>query len=200
MGADFVTLVTRLGNTAQTTSTVGVDRETGTFLLGPDEKDPVKAVFHDTAGQERYRAIATGFYRDSHGAMLVYDVGNRETFGELHVWLGELRQYAPEGCTLMLLGNKSDLPSNARTSVLTEEGLEFAEKHGMAFMEVSALSGVGVKEAFMALLNRCHEVKTQAAAAAGDGTARGSSGAAAPASVVTVSPKTPAPAPAGGCC
>lgn len=40
----------------------------------------------DTLGQERFKAIAPIFYRRSIGALLVYDVTNKESFLALETW------------------------------------------------------------------------------------------------------------------
>lgn len=38
----------------------------------------------DTAGQEKYHALGPIYYRDSHGALLVYDVTDEDSFAK--VW------------------------------------------------------------------------------------------------------------------
>lgn len=47
-----------------------------------------------TAGQERYRAITSAYYRSAVGAMIVYDIVLKETFDNVERWLSELRQHA----------------------------------------------------------------------------------------------------------
>lgn len=133
--------------------------EQGRFSLGPDTTDTVLAQVCDTAGQERFRAIATTYYRGANGAMLVYDVTDKLSFEALISWLKELQAIAPPDVVLMLLGNKGDMVRNPDTSVPVEDGLAFATEHNMAFMEVSALSGAGVAEAFGALLKQCDSLR-----------------------------------------
>ena len=48
--------------------------------------------------------------------------------------------------TIILVGNKSDLAY--RRKVTKEEGEEFAQKHGLLFVEASAKEDKGVQEAF----------------------------------------------------
>jgi Ras-related protein Rab-18 len=50
-----------------------------------------------------------------------------------------------EGAVKMLVANKVDLP---KMEVSPKEGLEFAEQHGMLFIETSAKTRKGVKQAF----------------------------------------------------
>ncbi|CAL9109618.1 unnamed protein product [Musa acuminata var. zebrina] len=47
----------------------------------------------------------------------------------------------------MLIGNKCDLAR--RRAVSTEEGVQFAEDHGLYFMETSAKTAQNVEEAFI---------------------------------------------------
>ena len=47
----------------------------------------------------------------------------------------------------MLIGNKSDL--DAKREVKAEEGLAFAQEHGLVFMETSAKTAANVEEAFI---------------------------------------------------
>lgn len=101
----------------------------------------------DTAGQERFRTLTSGYYRGAHGVILVYDVSDRESFDALeHVWLKELDQYkSHDEVVTMLVANKIDLRNR---QVSREEGLAFAKRHSMLFIEASALTRKGVKQAF----------------------------------------------------
>uniref|UniRef100_A0A7S1F228 Uncharacterized protein n=1 Tax=Noctiluca scintillans TaxID=2966 RepID=A0A7S1F228_NOCSC len=114
----------------------------------------IKAQIWDTAGEERYRAITGAYYRGSVGALLVYDFSNRATFDSLERWLQELRDHADPNIVIMLVGNKSDLKQHRATT--QEETLAFAEKHGLACIETSALESTNVEAAFMRLLGEIY--------------------------------------------
>ena len=43
--------------------------------------------FFDTAGQERYSAIATSHYRKAFGALVCYSVSDRESFEAVEAWI-----------------------------------------------------------------------------------------------------------------
>ena len=60
----------------------------------------------------------------------------RVTFDNLSSWLEELRETVDKNMPIMLVGNKSDLAYDR--TVRTEEGEQFANKHGLLFMECSA--------------------------------------------------------------
>ena len=48
----------------------------------------------DTAGEEKYHAMAPIFYRGAQGAVVIFDVTNRETFKRAQKWFKELNEYA----------------------------------------------------------------------------------------------------------
>jgi small GTP-binding protein len=86
--------------------TVGV--EFGAKLVNINE-DPVKLQIWDTAGQETFKSITRSYYRSAAGALLVYDVTNRESFQNVHKWLEECREHGNPLMTIILIGNKVDL-------------------------------------------------------------------------------------------
>jgi len=44
-------------------------------------------LIQDTAGQERYNAIAPVYYRDAHAAIIVYDVTSISSFEKMKKWV-----------------------------------------------------------------------------------------------------------------
>ena len=67
----------------------------------------IKLAIWDTAGQERFRTLTPSYYRGGQGAILVYDVTNRETFEKIDNWLNELETYSTNhDIVQMLVGNK----------------------------------------------------------------------------------------------
>ena len=105
----------------------------------------VKAQIWDTAGQERFRAITSAYYRGALGVVLCYDITKRKSFENISLWLTEMRANC-EPVVLMLVGTKTDL--QYLREVPTEEGMEFAQREHMLFMETSAQSAYNVEEAF----------------------------------------------------
>ncbi|KAJ6641047.1 Ras-related protein Rab-11A [Pseudolycoriella hygida] len=128
-------------------STIGV--EFATRSIEVDAK-VIKAQIWDTAGQERYRAITSAYYRGAVGALLVYDIAKHLTYENVERWLRELRDHADQNIVIMLVGNKSDL--RHLRSVPTEEAKLFAERHGLSFIETSALDSTNVETAFQNIL------------------------------------------------
>lgn len=134
-------------------STIGVEFATKSTTINGKV---IKVQIWDTAGQEKYRAITTTYYRHAVGALLVYDISKRVTFESLERWLQEMRDHADASIVIMVVGNKSDLKS--QTATLSDEALAFAEKNNLAFIETSALDSTNVETAFMKLISEIYKL------------------------------------------
>lgn len=138
-------------------STIGVEFATKTVQI--EDNKLVKAQIWDTAGQERYRSIASSYYRGAVGALLVYDVTDRNSFNHVPMWLKEVEENAEKDCLIMLVGNKMDL--NDQRTVFVRDGRSFARKNGLAFIETSALDATGVDTAFQRILQEIYKTQTK---------------------------------------
>jgi len=112
----------------------------------------VKLSIWDTAGQERFRTITSSYYRGAQGIVLVYDVSNRESFEALPRWYSELETYVSPSVVKIVVGNKVDKEFSRQ--VPTAEGQAFATRMSSLFIEASAKTAVGVKDAFQEVVER----------------------------------------------
>ncbi|OHS95311.1 small GTP-binding protein [Tritrichomonas foetus] len=103
----------------------------------------------DTAGQELFRSVTRGYYRGSAGALLVFDLTNRDSFENIGRWLQDIRDVARSDVVTLLIGNKSDKAGDQR-AVSTEEAQEFAKAHNMQYFETSAKTGTNIAESIEA--------------------------------------------------
>ena len=102
----------------------------------------------DTAGEEKYHALGPIFYRGAHGAVVIFDVRNRQTFERATRWFHELSEFAEGNPSMILVGNKIDLPDR---TITREEAVDLANKYNCKFLEVSAFLGTNVDEIFNTL-------------------------------------------------
>ena len=91
--------------------TLGI--EFGQKTLSIDGKT-VKLQLWDTvtgsqAGQENFDSIARSYYRGSVGALIAFDITNRESFDHVEKWLLGLKVNTVPGTPIVLVGNKADL-------------------------------------------------------------------------------------------
>lgn len=85
--------------------TVGVDFYARIVEIKPGVR--VKLQIWDTAGQERFRSITRSYYRNSVGALLLYDTTNYESFEHVNDWLQEAKkQIEPHQSVFCLVGTK----------------------------------------------------------------------------------------------
>ena len=99
------------------------------------ETETINIAIWDTAGQEKYRSMVAMYYRGSVGAMIIYDITNKESFTDVSNWLEELRRSEPS-VVCILVGNKTD--SEHAREVTEEEASTFAKENGLFFVECSA--------------------------------------------------------------
>ncbi|VDM45220.1 unnamed protein product [Toxocara canis] len=100
----------------------------------------------DTAGQEKFHALGPIYYRDSHGALLIYDITDLHSFEKVKLWVKELRRMLGDSVVLLIVGNKTDLSRNR--NVEQEVAIEYAKLVGAEHCETSAKDNVGINQAF----------------------------------------------------
>ena len=144
-------------------ATPGANFTTKTVFL-QDEKQSIKFEIWDTAGQEKYRALAKVFYKNAAVCILVYDITRRASFEELKkYWITELKANAAPSCSkliyliklfliffylvLALAGNKNDMYEHEE--VEENEGKELAKDLGAIFQKTSAKESTGVEDLFI---------------------------------------------------
>ncbi|MFO7797265.1 MAG: Rab family GTPase [Promethearchaeati archaeon] len=110
-----------------------------------------KLYFWDIGGQ-RDKLFANEYYfKDAVGAIVVFDLANKDTFNDLEFWVTKLRELSGE-IPFILVGNKTDL-SNKR-EIKQEMIEEKLEKLGTEYFETSAKTDENVRKAFEALSTR----------------------------------------------
>ena len=115
------------------TNTIAVDFFVKDLIIN---NQLIKVQFWDTAGQEKYRAIANAYYKNAQGAIIVYDTTSQESFQNVQKWLQELNEFGEKGITVLLIGNKIDLTELRQVSF--EKGQKISESKGALFFETSA--------------------------------------------------------------
>ncbi len=114
----------------------------------------------DLAGQPTFNQIRALYYRHTAGALLVYDVTDRNSLHNLRAWVQELTQHmATPSVKINILGNKSDLLGENTITALEAETYiagqiipRFQQYLGeIDHFTTSAKTGENVNEAFISL-------------------------------------------------
>lgn len=127
-------------------TTIGIDFKIRTVEL---DGKKIKLQIWDTAGQERFRTITTAYYRGAMGILLVFDVTDDKSFGNIGNWIRNIDTHAAPNVSKILIGNKCDLVD--KKVIDTERGQALADEYDIEYLECSAKSSTNVDEAFIRL-------------------------------------------------
>ena len=124
-------------------STIGIDKCTLYFkdvevnLKGNNKKEEFNIILFDTAGQERYRALAKNYFTSTDIVMLIYDITEKKTFDDIEKWLDDIKDKLSDWktghYTIILLGNKLDLADgeNGKREVKEEDAENFCDENSI---------------------------------------------------------------------
>eukprot|EP00794_Sanderia_malayensis_P012153 gene12153-13407_t len=132
-------------------ATIGIDY--GVTKVKSGERS-LKVNIFDMAGHPFFYEVRNEFYKDTQGALLVYDVTRRDTFDALEGWLDELKtevsnQREVDDIVFAVCANKTDTISSRKVN--ESEGRLWAESKGFLYFETSAQSGDGIQDMFKIL-------------------------------------------------
>ena len=101
----------------------------------------------DTAGQEKYRAIAKIYYKEAKAVILVYDITDESSFKEMkEYWYEQIKLYAQKDIVIAIVANKNDLYEECQVS--DDQGRQFANEIGAIFASTSAKNANGINALF----------------------------------------------------
>jgi len=128
----------------------------GTFnskTLIYDNNKVLKLEIWDTAGQEKYRSLASMFYKEASAAILVYDITRKESFEQIqNYWVGQIKENGPTNIILALCGNKSDLIDEEKVD--EEQARNYAKEINAMFYPTSAKNDSGITDLFLQIAKK----------------------------------------------
>mmetsp|Transcript_29412 Transcript_29412/g.33989 ORF Transcript_29412/g.33989 Transcript_29412/m.33989 type:complete len:220 (-) Transcript_29412:76-735(-) len=139
-------------------------------LLSQRHNASARVEVWDTAGQEKYRAMAPMYFRNAAGALLVFDQTSPSSFDDCErVWLPELLPHMKNSTQFIVMcGNKCDAIDNSSPAVaqfLTKVEA-MCSSRGIKFFATSAKTGHHVTEVFNFLVDEILDYRAKEAAAA----------------------------------
>lgn len=133
--------------------TIGIDY--GVTKVNLKERE-LKVNIFDMSGHVVFHEVRNEFYKDTQGAILVFDVNDRSSFESLEGWINEMKQDLEamksksfDNIVFVVCANKID---KGQRVVDELEARMWASNKGMHYFETSASSGSGVNEMFELLL------------------------------------------------
>ena len=105
----------------------------------------------DTAGQEKFRALAPIYYRSTAAAVVVFSLSNRQSFLDLNPQIETFFNVAGQQSIVYVAANKSDLYDEYQ--VTFDECEQWAKERGFHIYLTSAKTGEGIPQMFSDLAN-----------------------------------------------
>jgi len=104
----------------------------------------------DAAGQERFRSLAKSCTNQLDGIILVYDIGDKDSFKSIKIWYYNLRETVDfKKVGIILVGIISDKPRQ----VSEKKTQEFCQKNNISYLEASTKDKKEVDEVFFKLID-----------------------------------------------
>ncbi|KAM6155718.1 ras-related protein Rab-36 [Rhynchocyon petersi] len=127
-------------------ATIGVDFEIERFEIAGV---PYSLQIWDTAGQEKFKCIASAYYRGAQAIITTFDLSDVQTLEHTRQWLEDaLRENEPGFSAIFLVGTKKDLLSEAACEQAESEAVHLANMMQAEYWAVSAKTGENVKALF----------------------------------------------------
>lgn len=99
----------------------------------------------DASGHARFRTVTAAHYRGAAGAIIVFDVTNRDSFDSVKDWAALVSDRAGTDTPCILVGNKVDL---GKRIVTEEDAKNVAANLRIPYFETSAKLDSGVTDIF----------------------------------------------------
>ncbi|XP_028828534.1 ras-related protein Rab-36 [Denticeps clupeoides] len=127
-------------------ATIGVDFEVERFEIAGL---PFSLQIWDTAGQEKFKCIASAYYRGAQVIVTAFDMSDIKTLDHTRQWLTEaLKENEPSSCSVFLVGTKNDLLSPEARLRTEIDAVKVALELQAEFWSLSSKTGENVKEFF----------------------------------------------------
>ncbi|MBD3193582.1 MAG: GTP-binding protein [Candidatus Lokiarchaeota archaeon] len=109
------------------------------------KKKGFKLYWWDIGGQKDKLLSNEYYFQQSIGAMVVFDIVNRESFDNIEFWISKLQELSGK-VPFILVGNKLDQAENR--AITKQEAQEKADEYGVKYIETSAKKDQNVDNAF----------------------------------------------------
>ena len=120
----------------------------GLELITKDEiidNKTIRIDLWDTAGNEKFYSLTTGFFKNAEGIMVMFDVTSPTSFENVRNWTESIKTHLSleaNNIPVIIVGNKIDLKER---EIKTEDANKYCRELGFKYFETSAKTGENVK-------------------------------------------------------
>jgi small GTP-binding protein len=129
------------------------------FLFNFKNGNDLKLSLWDTAGAERFRSLTKNYFRNADGAFVIFSIVDQNSFENVPNWINDIHASANIDIPIVLLGNKGDLFH--QRDVKIEDINELKNQLNLNYFEVSAVTGIGIKDSLEYLCSEILERKNK---------------------------------------
>ena len=137
-------------------TTVGINYVRKDVTIKSKKKNiKIKLKLIDTAGQEKYKAITTTYFKNADGVFFVYSLEDELTFTNMKEWIKLFRENnGKSDIPKFLIGNKSDLNKDYDSETIDE----FIKNNFISkFYMTSALDKTNIDEAVQKIVEEMYD-------------------------------------------
>ena len=128
-------------------STIGLNFSFKEIKLNNGKCIQIKII--DTAGQEKYKALAKSYFKNVDAVLFVFAINSQESFDNIKNWikLFEDNHNDKAGIPKCIIGNKSDQEREVKEDLVEQ----FKNVHYFKYYETSAKNNDGIEKLFQDL-------------------------------------------------
>ena len=139
-------------------STIGLNFSFKEVKLKNGKSINIKLI--DTAGQEKYKALAKSYFKNVDAVLFVFSLNNQDSFDNMKNWINLFNDNhnGKEGIPKYLIGNKADEKREVQKNMVDE----FLCKNKYKYFETSAKDNNGIDELFQELSEDLYTILIEA--------------------------------------
>ncbi|CAK79974.1 unnamed protein product (macronuclear) [Paramecium tetraurelia] len=150
---NFISKICRNQFDIESHSTIGIEFGVRDVIV---ESHLFRLQLWDTAGQEKFLSMTSGYFKNAAGVFLLYDITKKDSFDQIQTWLKMCKQYLDQYCVLYLVGNKIDM--QYLREVNRSSGQSFAQVNQLLFEECSAASGEKIEDILKEMVSNIYQI------------------------------------------
>ena len=139
-------------------STIGLNFSFKEVKLKNGKSINIKLI--DTAGQEKYKALAKSYFKNVDAVLFVFSLNNQDSFDNMKNWINLFNDNhnGKEGIPKYLIGNKADEKREVQKNMVDE----FLSTNKYKYFETSAKDNNGIDELFQELSEDLYTILIEA--------------------------------------